>query len=53
MLRIDGDHILALIVGFLKRYDEEKLAAKVYEKIADPEELDEAPLAKKKLEKII
>lgn len=53
MIEIDGDHVLALIVGFLKRYGEEKLAAKVQDKIVDPEELDQVPLVKKKLEKII
>ena len=53
MLAIEGDHILALIVGFLNRYGEEKLARKVEDKIVHPELLPQAPLAKKKLEKII
>ena len=39
MLSIEGDHILALIVGFLRRYGEDKLASKVQDKITNPEDL--------------
>lgn len=53
MIKIEGDHILALISGFLKRYGEEKLALKVQQKIVNPQALQAVPLTKKKLEKII
>lgn len=53
MLAIEGDHILSLIVGFLKRYGEEELADLVNDKIVDHKALKSVPLAKKKLEKII
>lgn len=53
MLAIEGDHIMSLIVGFLKRYGEEELADLVSDKIINPEDLKNVPLAKKKLEKII